>query len=326
MPHLQRRTVLGGLLASGAFAMTAGTAPAAGRRLFFQRIGLPIGLQTYTLGDDAGKDIDAMFAQVAAIGYREVELPNLYAHKPAQVRAAADKAGVAISSLHIPPVMRGAAGGLSLGSPAAELAETLGTLGAKIGAVPLAPFPENFRPRAGEDMKAMIGRVFQEAGADHWRHVAAALNEKGAALKAVGIGLGYHNHNMEFAPIAQPGGATTTGWDILVRETDPAAVHFEADIGWVVTAGLDPLAFLRRHRGRIRQLHVKDVAEGNTVNFALNMKPAEVGFGTLDWAKILPAAHAAGVRHFYVEQEPPFAIPRIESARKSYGFLSQLKA
>jgi sugar phosphate isomerase/epimerase len=55
------------------------------------------------------------------------------------------------------------------------------------------------------------------------------------------------------------------------------------------------------------------------------MQPADVGSGTLDWAKILPAAHAAGVRHFYVEQEPPFAVPRIESARQSYGFLSKLR-
>ena len=56
------------------------------------------------------------------------------------------------------------------------------------------------------------------------------------------------------------------------------------------------------------------------------MKPAEVGSGMLDWASILPAAYDAGVRHFYVEQEPPFAMPRIEAARKSFGFLSQLRA
>jgi sugar phosphate isomerase/epimerase len=56
------------------------------------------------------------------------------------------------------------------------------------------------------------------------------------------------------------------------------------------------------------------------------MKPAEVGAGVLDWARILPAAYAAGVRHFYVEQEPPFAIPRMEAATRSYGYLAQLKA
>ncbi|RZK00505.1 MAG: sugar phosphate isomerase/epimerase [Novosphingobium sp.] len=324
---VSRRSLLAGMAATGAFAMFEGTALAAKGRTFFQRVGLPIGLQVYTLGDEAGRDIDATFAQIAAIGYREIELPSLYNRKPADLRAAADKAGLAISSLHIPPVMRGMGGaGLTLGSAPAEIADALGALGAKRAALPIAPFPDNFRPRPGEAMQATIGRTFAEAGADHWRRTAAQLNEKGAALRPLGVALGYHNHNMEFAQITDKTGGETTGWDILVKETDPAAVHFEVDVGWVATAGLDPAAFLRRHRGRVAQLHVKDVAAGNATNFALSMKPAEVGSGTLDWAKILPAAHAAGVRHFYVEQEPPFAIPRIEAARKGYAFLAQLRA
>jgi sugar phosphate isomerase/epimerase len=55
------------------------------------------------------------------------------------------------------------------------------------------------------------------------------------------------------------------------------------------------------------------------------MKPAEVGSGTLDWAKILPAAYKAGVRHFYVEQEPPFTIPRLEAIERSTAFLRALE-
>lgn len=322
MPQaIDRRSLLAGIAVTGAFSMIARSALAAPRGAFFQRIGLPIGLQVYTLGEEAGRDLDATFAQVAAIGYREIELPGLYGKKPAEVRAAAGKAGLAISSLHIPPVLRGMGGGLTLGSAPAEIAEALGALGARRGVLPIAPFPENFRPRPGETMQATIGRTFGEAGADHWRRAAAMLNDKAAALKPLGIALGYHNHNIEFAPV---GG--TTGWDILVKETDPALVHFEVDVGWIATAGLDPAAFLRQHKGRVAQLHVKDVAAGNTPNFALAMKPAEVGSGTLDWAGILPAAHDAGVRHFYVEQEPPFAIPRIEAARKSYGFLAGLRA
>lgn len=317
-PELSRRALLGGLAATGAFAMTQGTALAAPRKTFFERVGLPIGLQTYTLGEEAGRDIDATFAQVAAIGYREIELPNLYGRKAAEVRAAADKAGLTIGSVHIPAQ---GTGGLSLGGAPAEVAETIAALGASRAVVPIAPFPADFRPQPGETMQATIGRSFAAAGADHWRRAAATLNASGAALKQHGIALGYHNHNIEFAPIGN-----TTGWDILVRETDPALVHFEIDVGWIATVGLDPARFLRRHRGRVQELHVKDVAAGNTTNFALSMKPAEVGSGTLDWAKILPAAHAAGVRHFYVEQEPPFAIPRIEAARKSYDFLSRLHA
>jgi sugar phosphate isomerase/epimerase len=240
---------------------------------------------------------------------------------PAEIRAAADSAGLAISSLHIPPMMHGMAGALSIGSAPAEIAEALGKLGAKRAVLPIAPFPDSFRPQPGAGIEAAIGRAFAEAGADHWHRSAAQLNERGAALGLLGIALGYHNHNIEFAPVGK-----TNGWNILIEETEPALVHFEVDVGWIATAGLDPAKFLRRHRGRVTQLHVKDVAAGNRPNYALAMKPAEVGSGTLDWTKILPAAQAAGVEHFYVEQEPPFAIPRIEAARRSYDFLTRLHA
>ncbi len=323
MTHvISRRSMLAGIAATGAFTMIDATATAApAHKTFFQRAGLPIGLQIYTLGDDAGRDLDATFAQVAAIGYRDIELPSLYGRTPAQMRAAADKAGLAISSLHLAVSTRGQAPGLSLASDKTEIVDSIAALGAKRAVVPIAPFPDNFRPQPGEDIQAAIGRAFGAAGEDLWHRTAALLNERGAALKPLGIALGYHNHNNEFAPIGK-----SNGWEILIRETDPAFVHFEIDTGWIATAGLDPAAFLRKHPGRVTQLHVKDVAAGNTVNFALAMKPAEVGSGTLDWAKILPAAQTAGVRHFYVEQEPPFAIPRIEAARKSYDFLSRLHA
>jgi len=147
------------------------------------------------------------------------------------------------------------------------------------------------------------------------------LNEKGAMLKKAGIAMGYHNHNIEFAPIGKE-----TGWEILVRETDPALVHFEVDIGWVAAAGLDPVAFLHRHKGRVRQLHVKDLQATTKANFNVRMDPTQVGAGEMDWAKVLPAAYQAGVRNFYVEQEPPFTIPRMEAAARSYAYLAALKA
>ncbi|MET0179576.1 MAG: sugar phosphate isomerase/epimerase [Novosphingobium sp.] len=318
---MNRRTLIAGLAgAAGMAAFGAGAAtPRAARRLFFEANGLPIGLQLYTLGDEAGRDLDATLAAVAAIGYRDLELPSLYGRSARDVRAAADRAGLAISSLHVPISTRGQPG-LSFASPAAEIAETLVTLGASHAVAPIGVFPDGLRPQAGETMQAAIARAFAAAGEDPWKRTAAAVNPIAVALKAQGLHVGYHNHNLEFAPIG-----ATTGWDILLREFDPA-VEFEIDVGWVTAGGLDPVDFLARHRGRVTQLHVKDVAAGTKTNYALTMNPAEVGSGRQDWKRILPAAVAAGVRHFYVEQEPPFAIPRLDAARKSYAFLSALRA
>lgn len=317
-----RRSLLAGIGTTGIAGLMGGTAAAAARPTFFGRLGLPIGLQIYTLGEEAGRDLDATFAQVAAIGYRELELPNLFGREPAAVAAAARRAGLAIGSVHLPLVAMGGMGGLSLGNEPARIADALGVLGAKWAVAPLLMVPSGFRgPGPGEDFPTAIGRSVAAAGEDIWKQTAAQLNEKATLLKPLGIGVAYHNHNLEFAPVGK-----TTGWDILWRETDPKLVFFEVDIGWIATAGLDPVRFLGRSRGRVRLLHVKDVATGNPQSFKIGMKPMEVGSGTLPWAQILPAAHRAGVRHFYVEQEPPFTIPRIEAARKAYAYLSQLRA
>lgn len=323
--QLNRRAILeNAFLLAGAGAMSSLGLPAmaATARRFFERIRRPIGLQLYTLGEEAARDLDATFATVARIGYRDIELPSLYGRTPQVLRAAADRAGLAISSLHLPVTPNTvASGALTMTSPVAQIAESLGALGAKRAVLPIAPFPANSRPLPGETRQGAIARAFAEAGDGLWKRTAALLNERGSALKSAGVQVGYHNHNVEFAPIGQ-----TSGWDILVGETDPALVHFEIDTGWVVAAGLDPIAFLGKLKGRVAQLHVKDVAAIDAPDFALSMKPAQVGTGKLDWARILPAAHAAGARHFYVEQEPPFPGPRIDAVRGSYAFLSQLRA
>jgi sugar phosphate isomerase/epimerase len=288
---------------------------------FFERTGLSIGLQVYTLGPEAGDDLDATFAEIAEIGYRDIEMPGLLGHPASAVRAAAARAGLAISSIHVPLATMGQGGGLTFENEASALADTLGELGASWAVAPIALFPDGFRPGPGDDFAAAIGKAFAAAGPEVWQRTAELLNRKGEALKPLGIRTGYHNHNLEFAPIGE-----TTGWDILVAETDPGIVSFEIDLGWVAAAGLDPVAFLARHSGRIALIHVKDIAAGSPAGYALSMNPTQVGEGTQAWDVLLPAAHSAGARHFYVEQEPPFAIPRMEAAQRGYEFLAKLEA
>ncbi|PLK27808.1 sugar phosphate isomerase/epimerase [Novosphingobium sp. TH158] len=301
--------------------MLGGSALAAGKRSFFDRIGKPIGLQIYTLGDEPAKDLDGVLAKLASIGYRDLELPSLLGRKPAELKAAADRAGLRFSAIHLPLQGMPGGSGFSMLSEPQRIADDLGALGIFQGVAPIAPFPPNFRPQQGETMQAAIGRSFAAAGKAHWQKAAAVLNERAAALRPFGILVGYHNHNIEFAPVEG-----TTGWDILAAETDPGLVHFEVDVGWIVAAGLDPVAFFRKHAGRCRWMHVKDVKASTKTNFHLSMEPTEVGSGKMDWARVLPAARAAGVEHFYVEQEPPFAIPRMEAAAKGFAFLSKLRA
>jgi sugar phosphate isomerase/epimerase len=316
---INRRTLLGGIAAAGAIAMHESPV-FAGKISFFKRIKRPIGLQLYTLGDDVAKNVDATLARVAAIGFTDLQLPQLYGKTPAEMKAAGDKAGVKFSCIHLAATPNTPATALSMLSSPQRIADDLGALGATGGVMPIMLFPEGFAPKQGEDFRAMLSRALAEGGADVWKRTAALLNEKAAALKQHGIIIGYHNHNMEFAPVGE-----TTGWDILVKETDPM-VQFEVDVGWVAAGGLDPVAFLNQQKGRVRWLHVKDVKPSTQANYALKMDPTEVGSGKQDWARILPAAHKAGCQHFYVEQEPPFTMERIDAAAKGYTYLKGLRA
>lgn len=310
---ISRRGVLAA--AWGLAAMSGAARSAQAAQPFFRRTDLPIGIQLYALGTEAAKDLDATFDTLAKIGYRTVELAGFAGRTPAELKAALDRAGLTCRSAHVQP--RG-----DLDGDLGKLAADLQAVGVKTAVAPIPYIPDRLlKPRAGEAGGDFLRRITSEMTADDWQMNADFLNEKGAALKKAGLMAGYHNHNFEFAPLAD-----TNGLEILLRQTDPALVTFELDVGWVAAAGVDPLALMARHKGRFSLMHVKDLKASTKPNFALAMDPTEVGSGTIDWAKLLPAAHAAGVRGFYVEQEPPFERPRMEAARISHDFLAGVAA
>ena len=79
---------------------------------------------------------------------------------------------------------------------------------------------------------------------------AAASNQAGEAGKAVGIQVGYHNHNPEFLTL--PDDPSRKCYDVLLAETDPELVDFEMDVDGVTAGGderLEQLASRRLDRG-----------------------------------------------------------------------------
>jgi len=311
---LDRRTVIG----SGAAALALGSAMAAPSQAFFAARHLPIGLQLYTLGHAVDEDLDGALKQVAAIGYRTIEPAGYHGHSPAQLRAAADRAGLRCTSIHIQPRASGGAPGLD--GDLAKLAADIHVLGADTIVMPIFLFPAAAPPPApGEDGRTYLVKIADALTADDWKNTAAFLNEKGRALKNEGLTLAYHNHNIDFRPIGN-----TTGYEVLVRETDPSLVALEMDAGWVAAAGLDPVDLLHKHPGRFRLMHVKDILATTQKNFALEQDPTEVGKGMMHWPALLREAYAAGVRSFYVEQEPPFREDRFAAVAESFRYLESI--
>ncbi|MCE7796392.1 sugar phosphate isomerase/epimerase [Sphingobium sufflavum] len=307
-----------GLMQAGAIAGLAALPGAGAARRVFAGPRQPIGINLYVVAAEVRKDPAATLRALAAIGYREVET-GLDAHDAATMARAITAAGMRCASLNLLPLPQ--RGGRSFADDAGLIAQDARTLGAHYVTSTLFLLPPGVEMRGlpGETVPAMLERVTGTMRADDWKRTADWLNQKGAALKRHGAALAYHNHNPELAPQGE-----ANGLSILLEHTDPALVHFHMDAGWVVAAGHDPVTILRAYPGRFRLMHVKDIAPTHRVNTGLRAATTEVGSGIVDWPRVLAAARTAGVRHFAVEQEPPYTLPPLESAARSYAYLRDL--
>ena len=88
---------------------------------------------------------------------------------------------------------------------------------------------------------------------DDYKKRSDEFNKAGEICKKAGIRFAYHNHWYSFT---QQDGQFPQ--DIFMANTDPSLVDFEMDIYWVVTAGQDPEAWLKKYPNRFRLCHVKD--------------------------------------------------------------------
>lgn len=311
-------TITRRLAIQSGLAALALSGPAAAAPSRASRNRLAFGINLYILPDHRA-DLDGTLAALARIGYREIEA-SLGAFPAERIRDAISRAGlrcpnVSISSGAVP-------GPMTLGTDPAVLAKAARTIGADYLTCNLFPLPPGVSMASppGESIEAKLERVSRSMNADHWRRTADLFNRKGAELKRHGVAFAYHNHNAELAPQGE-----TNGLAILLEHTDPALVSFNMDAGWVVAAGHDPVALLRAYPGRFRLMHVKDIAPTHRINTVIRAETTEVGSGIVDWPRVIGAAVRSGVHHFIVEQEPPYKLPPIESARRSFAYLSSLR-
>lgn len=123
---------------------------------------------------------------------------------------------------------------------------------------------------------------------------AKKLEHAGEVMAKAGITLTYHNHHMEFQKIHHK-----TILETIYKETNPAFLQGEPDTYWIQAGGGNPLSWCQKLKGRLPLLHMKD--------FGLDPsnRPIyeEIGYGNLEWKKIIPAAEKSGCVWFIVEQD-----------------------
>jgi sugar phosphate isomerase/epimerase len=270
-------------------ATAAAAATALHNHAWAGRAGDPLGIQLFMVGADLQADVPDTLKKIRAIGYQHVESFSLAGLTAPQFRKALDDAGLKCRSSHL---MFG-------GGDFGPLFAQANALGAKYAVSSiLLPFNEQIQ------MNEIVGKLSQLT-LDDFKQMAAKANQIGKKAKEAGLQYAYHNHNFEFKDY---GGQT--GYDLLLKETDPDLVKLELDCGWMTIGGHDPIAYFKKYPDRYRLMHAKDFVAltptSNTLDPAKHPAITEVGSGKIDWPPIVAAARAAGVEFYYVDHDPPF--------------------
>lgn len=145
------------------------------------------------------------------------------------------------------------------------------------------------------------------------RALAAKLDASGAVLRKAGQALTYHNHAIEFVRFGEK-----TVMEIIYEDSDPGNLQAEIDTYWVQYGGADPVDWCTRLAGRLPLLHMKDYG------YSRENKPemAEVGYGNLNWTKIVAAAEKSGCEWYIVEQDICPGDP-FDSLKKSFDYIAE---
>lgn len=125
------------------------------------------------------------------------------------------------------------------------------------------------------------------------------LNEAGKLLKAEGIELLYHNHNIEWLDC---GGITA--YQRIVEGTNPEYLNFEFDSYWPAEAGVDTLGTMKMLGDRLRLYHIND--RGTKVvktpmTPILKSDSMELGTGNMNLGAMIDIAKSAGVDAIILE-------------------------
>jgi sugar phosphate isomerase/epimerase len=236
----------------------------------------PIGIQAYTYRASFPNSVTATLDTVKALGITEMEGPNPKNISPEEFKKLLDERGIKMPSI-------GLDYNLVTTNPqeAIRLAKVFGSIYVMVAWIP-------------------HGSTFT---IDDAKKAIADFNAAGKILKESGITLCYHNHGYEFGPYEDG-----TIFDYMVKNTNPQYVSFEMDVLWAFHGGADPAQLLRKYKNRFKLMHLKDIRKGiaNDLTGGTDIKnDVALGTGQINIPEVLKAAKAAGIRHYFIEDESP---------------------
>lgn len=192
-----------------------------------------IGLQLYTVRDEAEKDFLGTLEKVAEMGYKCVEFAGFYNTPARELKKVLDRfslipvashEGVELLKDNLDHVI--------------EYNKEIGT-----GAI-ICPW-------------AKIGSY------DDIAEIAELMNTIAPKIKKAGMKVGYHNHSDEFKIFNGE-----YGLDLLMKLTEKSGVFPEIDAFWVEYSGVDAVSYISKYKNRCEMIHLKDMKQRGSAESA----------------------------------------------------------
>lgn len=150
---------------------------------------------------------------------------------------------------------------------------------------------------------------------DNFKQFADEFNACGEIAKKNGIKFAYHNHDYSFVPMEGK-----LPQDVMMQNTNKDIVDFEMDMYWTVVAGVDPIAYMDKHPGRFKLVHVKDMTKLPNGDH----ESCVIGKGIIDYKSLLTKVASRGIQHMIVEQEAYTGTNELDAAKDDAAYLKTL--
>ena len=250
-------------------------------------------IQLYTLRDhiQTAEDFDKTLARLESMGVRDVQISGI-GDIPAQTqREILDRHGISVCVTHKDFAW--------MENDTDELIEHHKIIGCD--AIGLGGAPGECR-----GSKAKVTDFINRA---------QKVAEK---LAAAGMTFQYHNHASEFYRMDD---CRFSMMDLLLEKTDPALFRFIPDVGWIDFAGVDPVAVLKKMKGRVKVIHFKDYTFDND-----DMRRfVSLGKGRVDLRACYEAACELEIPYIAYEQDCDWVDgDAFKATEESWAFMQSL--
>ena len=141
-----------------------------------------------------------------------------------------------------------------------------------------------------------------------WKKLADDLSVAAETAKKSGCLVGYHNHQHEFRDKVDG----VPPFQIVFDNASPL-VCMQADVGHMVSAGEDPVAWVKKYGSRARTLHAKEVYGGDSGAIGVLGQPGKAK--GVDWPALYKVTDALKFEWYVVECEnDPNTFARVKAS------------